>query len=970
MIKKSVHILFFLLFWTNIFAQDPIRYTTKEGLPSNNIYDIQEDENGFMWFATNRGLVKFDGENFRIFTIRDGLPNNDTFTLEKDFKNRLWYFSKSKYQGYIVNDSIYQFPVEGNKIASPRFFFKGENDFWFNNSSGLIHLKDGILKDDVILNQNDFNKNFEKNFEKIDAKNIVLIQNPVQREFIFIVENKLLFFDKNFKKISEKTIELPENHRNFKIENHGLLSNNIAFYGMDKGVLFINTKTKKSQFFSFSNLINVKSVKYFRAYSTKNEIQISVPGNLLIFDYNLNFKKLYTFPLELSKLSYKDSKGNIWLADLSKGICLIKNTQISASYFLKNKKVQKINKIDGVFYAGVSDDGFYTKEKNATIFQLLANLMGQFGGIYQIEKDDSNNVKLMSSGSSFTYSKNSVPQKISSIKILDSENPQQGLKNFIAFRDEHYFIMGSRLMKKPKNSQEIKSVTFKESLLVAAIFNNNLFYGSTDGIFKLENDSLVKPLLKNDLLNTSITNFSASKDYLFVGTDGRGVYLYDEKKVIHLKNTDGFSIQKIIQKEKYLWLATNKGVGQITLDTSDLENSKITNSFYEADGLLQDNTNDIYVENDTLYAASDIGLAKLTTNNNIYQQKPSLYFKTKHDTLRFENYKRENISITFGLHEYANQEHTTYEYRLLPIQQKWTSTKTKTINFSNLPPNLYVLEIKATDQHNNVSTKKQYLKIIPFWFETSLAKIGFFIVLIVLFILLYLFTKRRIQRKAALKSEQETHIAGLELQALRSQMNPHFVHNSLNAIQYYIQRNEVELSENYLSKFSLLIRKFFEYSRKQSLTLKEEIELLENYLDIEKLRFEEKLSFKILVDENLETDDRIIPSMILQPILENAVNHGLFHKKENGNILVHFKFIDALTYEVIITDDGIGIKKSKEIYKNSSKNYQSNSTEVLKERLQLLVQSKLWKIQYSFQDISEISNETGTKVSITFKQTH
>ena len=212
-------------------------------------------------------------------------------------------------------------------------------------------------------------------------------------------------------------------------------------------------------------------------------------------------------------------------------------------------------------------------------------------------------------------------------------------------------------------------------------------------------------------------------------------------------------------------------------------------------------------------------------------------------------------------------------------------------------------------------------------------------------------------------------MAGLEPQGLRSQMNPHFVHNSLNAIQYFIQRNEVELSEDYLVKFSKLVRLFFEYSRKQTLTIEEEVTLLENYLQIEKLRFEEKLSYSINIDKKIDKEELQIPSMLLQPILENAVNHGLFHKKENGLVTVDFKYIDYNTYKVTIKDNGIGIKKAKEFYKNSVKNYQSSSTIVLQERLSLLQKSKHWEIEYSIEDLSKTNKgEQGTEVNISFKK--
>ena len=144
--KKKTYLIIFFLFCGILSAQEPLRFTTKQGLPSNHIYDIQEDANGFMWFATNRGLVKYNGETFRTFTIKDGLPNNDTWLLETDYQDRLWYFSKSNYQGFIKNDSIYKFPVEDNLVISPRFIHKSNQQIWLHSNGGYHTFKKRYFK--------------------------------------------------------------------------------------------------------------------------------------------------------------------------------------------------------------------------------------------------------------------------------------------------------------------------------------------------------------------------------------------------------------------------------------------------------------------------------------------------------------------------------------------------------------------------------------------------------------------------------------------------------------------------------------------------------------------------------------------------------------------------------------------------------------------------------------------------------
>ncbi|WP_397363894.1 sensor histidine kinase [Olleya sp. R77988] len=222
------------------------------------------------------------------------------------------------------------------------------------------------------------------------------------------------------------------------------------------------------------------------------------------------------------------------------------------------------------------------------------------------------------------------------------------------------------------------------------------------------------------------------------------------------------------------------------------------------------------------------------------------------------------------------------------------------------------------------------------------------------------------QLEAKLNNQKRQH--ELELNALRAQMNPHFVHNSLNAIQYYIQLNEVEKSEDYLAKFSKLMRQFFEYSRKERISVENEISLLKNYLDIEKLRFEDDFDFHLKIDKALDTQDLFLPPMILQPILENAINHGIFHKKGKGNVNIKFLKINDSSFKVQILDDGIGINKAKMMTAKKKQTHTEHSSFVLEERLSLLKESKHWDVDFTIVDRADVSDKTGTKVTLIFKE--
>ncbi|GAK99556.1 two-component sensor histidine kinase [Nonlabens ulvanivorans] len=250
----------------------------------------------------------------------------------------------------------------------------------------------------------------------------------------------------------------------------------------------------------------------------------------------------------------------------------------------------------------------------------------------------------------------------------------------------------------------------------------------------------------------------------------------------------------------------------------------------------------------------------------------------------------------------------------------------------------------------------------------------FILVLVVVLGMVFLFITFNNRKNQLLQQQLEDQLAAQkkqyesELNALRSQLNPHFVHNSLNAIQYYIQRNEVEISEDYLTKFSKLMRLFFDYSRTKTITLKEEIAFIKKYLDIEKLRFEDKIEYYINIDKSLDTTDLNIPTMMIQPILENAVNHGIFHKTSTGTIEVDFKTTkEDNQYQIVIKDDGIGINKTKKHNRNTTGTAKAHSSAVIAERLDILNDSGDWNISFTIYDRSDIDDGTGTIVQLTIQ---
>lgn len=187
------------------------------------------------------------------------------------------------------------------------------------------------------------------------------------------------------------------------------------------------------------------------------------------------------------------------------------------------------------------------------------------------------------------------------------------------------------------------------------------------------------------------------------------------------------------------------------------------------------------------------------------------------------------------------------------------------------------------------------------------------------------------------KAELQQQATKLEMQALRSQMNPHFVFNSLNAINMFILENNKLQASEYLSKFSKLIRLILQNSQEAFIPLERELEALQLYLELESLRFEQRFEYKITIDDTVDTTMFKVPPLIIQPYAENAIWHGLMHKEEKGHLAIEL-YIEKKTLFYKIADDGIGRKKAAELKSKSAATHKSMGMRITKDRLLMLQQ--------------------------------
>jgi len=231
---------------------------------------------------------------------------------------------------------------------------------------------------------------------------------------------------------------------------------------------------------------------------------------------------------------------------------------------------------------------------------------------------------------------------------------------------------------------------------------------------------------------------------------------------------------------------------------------------------------------------------------------------------------------------------------------------------------------------------------------------------ILLFVVLYLFYKNRIHNLKNQKSYEEK-IKDAEMKTLRSQMNPHFVFNTLNSINSYIIQNKTNLASDYLTTFSKLMRSILDLSKHESISLEKELKTLTLYLELEALRLEHKFDYSITVDTAIDQEFIKIPPLIIQPFVENAIWHGLHAKKESGIIDINVRETEEDVLLITITDDGIG-RKAAALTKNKNTEHKSYGIAITIERLQLLNP----KNQVQIIDLyADDQTSLGTKVELT-----
>jgi ligand-binding sensor domain-containing protein len=336
------------------------------------------------------------------------------------------------------------------------------------------------------------------------------------------------------------------------------------------------------------------------------------------------------------------------------------------------------------------------------------------------------------------------------------------------------------------------------------------------------------------------------------------------------------------------------------------------------------------------------------------------------------SYKQNFFSFEFAALNYDHPEKNQYACQLVNFDKKMVMLGTnRVITYTNVPPGHYTLKVMASNNDGvwNQAGYELTLTIIPPFWATWWFRLIVIMLLASAIFVVFKIRVNRIKKEQARQTEINKRIAEIRMTALRAQMNPHFIFNSLNAIQHFVTTREKEEALNYLSKFSKLIRKILENSRENSVTLGNELQLLELYIQLEQLRFNHKFDYQILVDEKIDLENMEIPPLLIQPFVENAILHGLINKEGRGNLRFCLNRFNGMLL-CTIEDNGIGRLKAQQIEQKKISKHKSLGIKVTDERISNLSAVLDQKIEVKIEDLSE-PNETsleeqaaGTRVTI------
>jgi ligand-binding sensor domain-containing protein len=927
----------FLLSTTLLPAQQPLRfapafrnYTTDQGLPNNGVYDIYQDKTGYIWIASNQGICRFDGYTFEQFP--DTLYTNSTpvmtGAMAEDARGRIWYVDFQSRVFYIENGAIH--PYRYNDVIAAQ---KGKADFfhglmlqgageelWLVSHAygGILHLWGNGQCARIGAEFPEAFTAFEKNGKSQYSCNGITRRTDDYRD-IYLHQGDSMY-----------TLRLPFPFKG-RFEGgyalHRLSDDRWCMYLA--GFLYLIQHGKLIWMVPLENtplsLLEEPNGALLVGYRQQG---LARYGS--IEDFRADKQQGRYLPgLTISKI-LRDREGGYWIATQQQGIFYCPMWEGGGTVQLSQPLTQDISSItwDGQnrLFASSEDGAVFEMDLRAGQWKTLPKTGCAF--VRSVHFDNRTQTLAVAGNPAVFYRTNrweTFPFKfwawdqlrdLSSLYLAPTSGGTQWLAattgRLVRFSLDKPFVFSD------VSNDDLHAP--KRFFAVTETPDGRVWASGKDGLWEWKAGAgLHRPEIEHPAFQHSFLDIAVLPDSSLVfAPKGHGIVIWKpgSSKLTEIGPKQGLLFDRIsalhVAPSGSIWACTSNGLVKCT-PTGPRQYH--INQFTVKHGLPTNTVNDVMTTPDgSVWVATAKGLFRFRDDfteapipaplfehvsvNGVAYAAAALH-TLPHDSANL-------VAKFLSLHFRSNGD-IPYRFRLLQAggDTTWTHTHSQTVHFSNLAPGDYRFQVQAQNEEARWSAVSTLaFTIRPPWWATWWSRMTAATALGMLAFGFYRYRVGQIKKEGDLREE----LYRLEQSALQAQMNPHFIFNCLNSIQYFILKNESDAAVLYLARFAKLVRGALNASVNGSITLEDEIKMLDNYLALEQMRFQKTFDYTITANENLDRKNTLLPPLLVQPFVENAVLHGMKTVKKDGHIGVTFQQVDGYLC-INIRDNGPGLQQ-------------------------------------------------------------
>lgn len=872
----------------------PLRnFSEDDGFVQNEIYSIGQDKDGLIYLATDMGLYLYDGIRFKLLKNDPRVDNNvvlgimrlnDEINVCQTLGGKVYYIKNGKVISWLIDDLIGEMDIRGVSIARK-----------INSTTAMVTC--GFSRHFYILN---FDERGLKNKKKINLpEGFKIAAGDADASGCWFICDSAC-----------KPVALYYDHEKSTYDHIPIPFDNISRVERTGDSTLIIHGDGLTGFYTVKGP-HLKLRKRFFGWNINNTLT-DYSGDIWICSsdglrhiVNDTITETYFSGMVVNTI-FQDRDSNLWVGTVGNGVFLLTPRKGRlAGRFQKNHTFCITGNGDVKLFGGRNRIGLINAQSEISFYELEEDIKRGRGFINDMAFVDSNHVALAGDQGIFMINihNNSVHNRknlrvtAGKAVIWDGEKLWCG-----THADLGYFEKKSGLHRTIKETRVYALERDDEGMIWCA---------SQSGLFKVEATS------PHRILNISsdsclINDLLYRNEKMFVATTCGSYYLDKSNHATKTWIIEGINCLKLDAYEDKLVFATPFGLycyAQINGKYRFLRN------YGKEQGLVSNIINDIQIDGDSIWVVTSKGINVLPWQTSNCQKprnvnilsvsslgtglKPSAPIRLNSDSRQ--------LSIEFASAVFGQT--PLYEYRFLPNSSKWIKTEDNKLVFSKLNPGSYTFEVRNLVEGNGSvgPVSSLNISVVPEIYETNLFRL-FLIVIVVLSIIVFtIFRVNEINRRQYEKSKREQRLNQLELEAIKAQMNPHFIHNCLNSIHFAILKKQEDAAQQ-VASFSRLMRTTMDFSRLDIVSMEEEVYYLEQYLLMEKLRFKETLQYKITRTGVDMVCDKI-PTMMIQPFIENSIKHGMVPGRA---LLIELNFENANGVLICtIEDNGRGFNPAR-----------------------------------------------------------